>query len=229
MTYTAKIYKIVNTINDEFYIGSTKNELRVRWGGHKDYAKKKATMNGLYEMMNEFEISCFRIVLYKEIQCENREDQIRQEQLVMDELKPKLNKCNAFGQRCEHDRLRYSCKLCQGSQICEHDRQRGSCKLCKGSQICEHDKQRGQCKLCKGSQICEHDKQRGQCKLCKGSQICEHDKQRGRCKLCKGVQICEHDRRRSGCKLCNDFYCEICDKKYSSKQYLNAHKKSFHS
>ena len=86
---------------------------------------------------------------------------------------------------------------------CEHKRIRSTCKECGGSQICQHDKVRSQCKECGGSQICQHNRERSRCKECGGSQICQHDKRRLHCKECGGSGICQHNRIRSTCKICD--------------------------
>jgi predicted GIY-YIG superfamily endonuclease len=202
MTYTAKIYKIVNTINDDIYVGSTKNELRKRLNEHKKDAKKKPERNGLYQMMNEHLFENFRIVLIETVECENKEEQVRHEQLFIDALKPKLNKHNAYGNKCEHNRERSKCKQCGGGQICEHNRIRSTCKQCGGSSICEHNRERSICKQCGGGSICEHNRIRSKCKQCGGGSICEHNRERSICKQCGGSQICEHNKRRSICKEC---------------------------
>jgi len=93
---------------------------------------------------------------------------------------------------------------------------------------CEHGKQTYHCRECDGNGFCEHKKQRSRCIECGGSSICEHRKQRNQCIECKGGSICEHDKRRSQCKYCNNFYCEPCDKKFSSKSYLINHTTKFH-
>jgi len=209
MPYTAKIYKIVNTINDDIYVGSTKNELRKRFYNHKLNAIHKKFNNGLYDMINEYSIDCFRILLIEEIECENKEQQLQHEQRFIDELKPKLNKRNANGRICEHNKQRCYCKECGGSQICKHNKHKKACKECKGSQICEHNKYRSQCKECGGSQICKHNKRRSQCKECGGSQICKHNKHKKACKECGGVSVMSI--------YCYDCDCEI------RKDSLNRH------
>ena len=181
MTYTAKIYKIVNTINDDIYVGSTKNQLRVRWQGHKQNALHNKRNNGLYDMMNEYSIDCFRIVLIEEVECANKEEQIKHEQRFIDELKPKLNKYNSY-------------------HICAHNRQRSRCKECGGGSICEHNNRRSRCKECGGGHICEHNRNRSECKECGGGHICAHNRIRSRCKECGGGSICNHNKRRSLCK-----------------------------
>ena len=207
MSYTAKIYKIVNTINDDIYVGSTKNELRKRFYEHKQTYKKRN--NGLYDMMNEYPIESFRIVLIEEVECANKEDQIKHEQRFIDELKPKLNKNNSYGHICEHNNRRSRCKYCGGGHICEHNKRRSDCKECGGSQMCEHNKRRSDCKECGGSQICKHNKRRSRCKECGGGSICEHNKRRSECKECGGSQICKHNKRRSRCKECGG--SELCE------------------
>jgi hypothetical protein len=153
-------------------------------------------------MLNQHDISCFRIVLCHEFDCENKEHQIKEEQKFIDELKPKLNKINSSGNKCEHNKLRSKCKECKGGSICIHNRQKSFCKECGGSEICEHNQYKSKCKDCGGSQICIHDRQKSQCKECKGSQICEHNQYKSRCKECKGSQICVHDKIKSRCREC---------------------------
>ena len=184
MTYIAKIYKIVNNINDDIYVGSTKNELRVRWQGHKCYAKKIPDQNGLYQMMNEYSFNCFRMVLIETVECENKEEQVRHEQLFIDALKPKLNKHNAYGNKCEHNKQQSNCKICKGTNICKHNKQRTACIECHGASICKHNKHRGGCQECHGASICVHDKIRSVCKICGGGSICEHNRHRYDCKEC---------------------------------------------
>src|SRR6056300_454856 len=96
---------------------------------------------------------------------------------------------------CKHNKQRFTCIDCSGSQVCEHNRQRSHCKQCNGSQICEHNRQRSECKQCKGSQICEHNRRRSDCKQCNGSQICEHNKIRSQCKICDPQSYIAHLRR----------------------------------
>ena len=86
--------------------------------------------------------------------------------------------------QCIHNKQKYQCKECGGTQICIHDKYKSVCKECKGSQICIHNKQKQKCKECGGTQICIHNKRKDQCKECKGSQICDHNKTKSQCKKC---------------------------------------------
>ena len=115
---------------------------------------------------------------------------------------------------CEHDKQKYQCKECGGSQICDHGKQKAQCKECGGSHICEHGKKKSRCKECGGSEFCEHGRFKSQCKECGGVCICEHGRQKAQCKECGGSNICEHGRRKSRCKecggssLCKNEWCD---------------------
>jgi hypothetical protein len=111
--------------------------------------------------------------------------------------------------KCEHNRYKFQCKDCKGSQICEHNRQKSLCKECNGASICEHNRIRHNCKNCKGTSICEHDKRRSRCKDCKGGSICKHNKLKSRCIDCDGSEICEHKTRRELCVTCGG--SQICE------------------
>ena len=49
---------------------------------------------------------------------------------------------------CIHDKRKYLCVDCEGSQICEHKKRKYFCKDCGGSQICKHKKVKSNCRLC---------------------------------------------------------------------------------
>ena len=86
--------------------------------------------------------------------------------------------------------------------LCEHERYKYSCRLCKGKAICEHGKQKYYCKICVGSAICQHKRRRYLCKKCHGKGICEQGKQRPFCYSCGGVMIGKNGRRKDFCKEC---------------------------
>ena len=86
--------------------------------------------------------------------------------------------------KCEHNRVKITCKECGGSSICEHNKRKSQCKECRGSQICEHNRIKSVCKECGGSSICEHNRVKSVCKECGGGTICEHNRQRSKCKIC---------------------------------------------
>jgi len=226
---TIRVYKIINNINSEVYIGSCLSPLKCRWSKHKLESNTCCSK----EFIEKYGVVNCHIILikeYKGVDCiiETRKIARAYEQLWMNKYsKDIVNERLAFDifcKKCHHGIFRSKCKECGGGSICEHDRERSKCKDCGGSQICEHNKQRSQCKECGGSHICEHNRIRSRCKECGGSQICEHNRIRSQCKECGGGTICEHNKRRSSCKECNNFYCKICSKKYSTKQILKNHK-----
>ena len=49
---------------------------------------------------------------------------------------------------CEHEKYKYQCKECKGTQVCEHEKYKYQCKECKGTQICSHNKRKQTCKKC---------------------------------------------------------------------------------
>jgi len=53
--------------------------------------------------------------------------------------------------------------------------------------------------------------------------FCEHEKRKSQCLECSPDNFCEHIKRRNECIDCNNFYCEPCDRKFSSKRNLKKH------
>ena len=49
---------------------------------------------------------------------------------------------------CEHEKYKYQCRECKGSQICPHNKRKPRCKECGGSQICSHNREKNRCKKC---------------------------------------------------------------------------------
>lgn len=86
--------------------------------------------------------------------------------------------------RCQHDRFKYNCRLCQGSGICSHGTRKGRCRVCKGSGFCSHGNRKPVCRQCQGSSICSHNKEKYQCRQCHGSSYCQHDTLKHRCRIC---------------------------------------------
>ena len=70
----AKVYKILNTVDDDVYIGATCQPLSKRTAKHRnnmnDACKKHSR---LYEKMTLVEVENFYIELVKETPCENAE------------------------------------------------------------------------------------------------------------------------------------------------------------
>ncbi len=93
----AKIYKIVNDVNDDVYIGSTCNTLWSRWGAHKQCIKNPIFhKRKIYESMLGIGIEHFRIVLVLEYPCNSRDQLTAKEEEYIQELKPVLNCISAI-------------------------------------------------------------------------------------------------------------------------------------
>ena len=69
------VYKIVNDINEEIYVGSTVAELKTRFGVHKCSARtEKCKDIRLYKLMNEIGFNHFHIEPLEEIQFEHKKE-----------------------------------------------------------------------------------------------------------------------------------------------------------
>ena len=84
-----KIYKIVNGIDNEIYVGSTINTLAKRMDQHRK--KIGVRKSKLYTKMNNLGIDNFRIILIEMYPCNNRDELTAREQALIDQLKPVLN------------------------------------------------------------------------------------------------------------------------------------------
>lgn len=85
-----KIYKLVNDVNDEIYVGSTCNSLSKRIAKHRYFAKTKPSQ--VHRCMNVIGWDNVKIILIEEYPCDNRMQLERRERYWIDELKPSLNK-----------------------------------------------------------------------------------------------------------------------------------------
>jgi group I intron endonuclease len=90
------IYKLVNTVDDRIYVGSTAMPLSKRLSCHKRDARKN-TEQRVYKELNKVGWTNVRIVLIEAHRCENKNELIAREQHHMDLLKPELNKNAASG------------------------------------------------------------------------------------------------------------------------------------
>ena len=90
-TFIGRIYEIVNDVDDEFYIGSTKDRLSRRMYGHRGKVKQGRTST-IYSKMRELGTDQFRIVLIEEIECASIDELRRCEQKHIRERRPTLNK-----------------------------------------------------------------------------------------------------------------------------------------
>ena len=160
-----KVYKIVNTVDDKIYVGSTCLSLTKRLSNHKATAKTKPLPAHIH--LNELGWENIRIILVESVNAQNKDQLLQREQHYIDLLSPSLNKQSAYV-NCTHGREHNMCKECGGASICSHNKEKSKCKKCGGSSICTHNKQKQQCKDCGGASICPHGRQKSQCKDCNG-------------------------------------------------------------
>ena len=103
-----KIYKIVNDVDDEIYIGSTTQPLCRRFGDHKSNSKSKPNRT-LYKKMNKHGAENFRIILVENYPCKSVEELRSREEYWRNELKASLNmvSCNTglTGKRTFEERV----------------------------------------------------------------------------------------------------------------------------
>jgi hypothetical protein len=85
-----KIYRLINTIDNDEYIGSTCNRLSHRLSVHKCHAKTKREIK-VYKHLNEVGWDNVRIILIQEYPCQSKMELERQEAHWIRELKPSLN------------------------------------------------------------------------------------------------------------------------------------------
>lgn len=88
MTYqNGKIYKILNTVDDEVYVGSTCCSLSQRMAKHR-WSAKQTNLNHrkLYLKINELGIDNFYIELIENFPCENKEQLDAREQHYMRQI-----------------------------------------------------------------------------------------------------------------------------------------------
>jgi len=95
----AKIYKLVNDIDNKVYIGSsTYAYLASRMNIHrqmcKDVSGRRNTI--LYNYMREIGVEHFKIEILEKVICENKQQLREREQHWIDELKPELNMVRAI-------------------------------------------------------------------------------------------------------------------------------------
>ena len=90
-----KIYKIVNDINDDIYIGSTCQSLSKRLAKHRAHHKDYLAGKGRY--MTSFKIldtNCYDIILIEKFECESKEELHKREgELIREHKDNAVNKC----------------------------------------------------------------------------------------------------------------------------------------
>ena len=88
------VYKITNTITNDFYIGSSK-DVKHRWADHKCPSKcKKCSNNPMYHDMQKYGVDKFIFEILAEVEIDRLKEA---EQQFIEKLKPTYNDRNANG------------------------------------------------------------------------------------------------------------------------------------
>jgi hypothetical protein len=125
-----KIYKLVNSVDDQIYVGSTTGTLRQRKSLHKSKARERPNQR-VYQHLNAIGWDHVRIILIESVEAETKDQLLMREQYYIELLQPSLNKQAAHCE-CPHGRRHSQCKDCGGVGICEHSRRHDRCKQCIG-------------------------------------------------------------------------------------------------
>lgn len=141
----SKIYKLVNSIDNKIYVGSTCQRLCNRKAIHKQdagfYPKQK-----VYKHLNTVGWNNVRIELIEAINCNNKEELRQREQYYRNLLKPELNNNDCYltiedkrRKKAQRARKYYSklqptyCKDCNKSVKCMHSHKTTKKHLLKSS------------------------------------------------------------------------------------------------
>jgi hypothetical protein len=87
-----KIYRLVNDVDDEFYVGSTCMTLSKRFYGHKRKAKIVPNRK-VYQHFNTIGWDKVKIILIEQYPCNDKLQLTRREREIIEQLKPSLNVC----------------------------------------------------------------------------------------------------------------------------------------
>ena len=130
----SKVYKLVNSVDEQIYIGSTCQTLTKRKYQHKKDSAKHPNQK-VYAHPNRIGWENVRIILIEEVQAFNKDQLRAREQHYIDLLRPSLNRNSAIA-NCPHGRRQNKCKECHGSGICHHNKRKSECKECNPNHIC---------------------------------------------------------------------------------------------
>ena len=89
------IYKIVNDIDNSFYVGSTWFKLNIRFSKHKNDCNS-GSIKKVHRKMREVGTDHCRIELIEQVEVQNKQERLQIEQKYINELKPDLNVNKAF-------------------------------------------------------------------------------------------------------------------------------------
>ena len=94
MEKISAVYKIINTITGDFYVGSSK-DIKRRWAEHKRLSVwKKCANNQLYKDMKKYGVDKFSLEILEEVEPEQLKEA---EQQFIEQYNPTYNNYNAKG------------------------------------------------------------------------------------------------------------------------------------
>ena len=85
-----KIYKLVNDVDNDIYVGSTTTSLSMRKSKHVNSAKTRSD-RCVYEHLNEIGWDNVKIILIENFPCDSREELVARERYWFEQLQPTLN------------------------------------------------------------------------------------------------------------------------------------------
>jgi group I intron endonuclease len=106
-----KIFKLVNELDDEIYVGSTTVKLCNRKAKHKDKIKHHPDRL-VYQHITKVGWDNVKIILLEEYPCGNKEQLEQRERYWIDKLKPSLNKQVPSRTRQEREAVKVFCEVC---------------------------------------------------------------------------------------------------------------------
>ena len=109
------VYKIINTITGDFYIGSSKN-IKSRWAVHKCHSTwNNYPNNPMYLDMQKYSVDKFEFQVIEEVEPEHLKEA---EQQFIETLKPTYNDRNANGCNCDKYK---ECQKNYNNQLCSYN------------------------------------------------------------------------------------------------------------
>ena len=109
------VYKIINTITGDFYIGSSKN-VKSRWAVHKcNSTWKNYPSNPMYLDMKHYGTDKFEFQVIEEVEPEHLKEA---EQQFIETLKPTYNNRRANGWNCDKHK---ECQNKYNNQLCSYN------------------------------------------------------------------------------------------------------------
>jgi group I intron endonuclease len=96
------IYKIVNSVNNMIYVGSTKQSINIRFNQHKANSKDLTKNAKIYLLMRKIGVDKFNIEVIEQIEFLDKKDLLNKEQYFIDNLKPELNMLNTYHNKQEY-------------------------------------------------------------------------------------------------------------------------------